>query len=54
MVCRSCGRPLKSKTSTRRGYGPSCYKKIRKELNENKQVEIVKQLKGQIELDEVV
>lgn len=31
--CLRCGRPLRSKRSAKRGYGPVCYKKAKEDPN---------------------
>lgn len=35
--CLACGRPLKSKSSRQRGYGPDCFKKKEEKRNKNKE-----------------
>lgn len=55
MKCLRCGRVLKNRTSTKRGYGPSCYKKMKLEDikdNADHAVEI-EELEGQMFTDEI-
>ncbi|MEW9124870.1 MAG: DUF6011 domain-containing protein [Thermotaleaceae bacterium] len=61
LVCKRCGRKLKSETSRRRGYGPACYRKIgsdeKKDTEEPKhieKIEQVKQLGGQLDIEDVL
>ncbi|NLY44747.1 MAG: hypothetical protein GX053_01965 [Tissierella sp.] len=54
-ICLSCGRKLRSEISKNRGYGSSCYskmKKIEKQVKIEK-VEVVEQLEGQVSIDEL-
>lgn len=52
LVCKRCGRKLKSETSRSRGYGPACYRKIgsdekkdTEEPKETKHIEKIEQVK---------
>lgn len=55
--CLRCGRPLKNKTSIKRGYGPGCYKKInkdkKKECESKVEIEEKFEIEGQTFLDEL-
>ena len=54
-VCLSCGRKLRSEISRNRGYGSSCYSKLKKieKQAEIEDVEVIEQLDGQIFIDEL-
>ncbi|MBW4827625.1 MAG: hypothetical protein KZY61_00795 [Clostridiaceae bacterium] len=64
LVCKRCGRKLKSETSRRRGYGPACYRKIGldekrdteepKETKHTEEIGQVKQLDGQLDIEDVL
>lgn len=53
--CLRCGRKLKNKESQKRGYGSSCYKKIKEETkNDYKTKEEIEEIEGQVNfVDEV-
>jgi Family of unknown function (DUF6011) len=38
MTCRRCHRVLKNRTSVDRGYGASCWKKLKKEEKDKGQI----------------
>ena len=54
-VCLSCGRKLRSEASRARGYGSSCYRKLKKieKQSEIEEVEVIEELEGQIFIDEL-
>lgn len=54
-VCLSCGRKLRSEVSRARGYGSSCYRKLKKieKQTEIEEVEVIEELEGQIHVDEL-
>lgn len=68
IVCKRCGRKLRSEASRNRGYGSYCYRKIandekRDNLNveesdlnveESDLAEQIEQIDGQIDIDEVL
>lgn len=61
IVCKRCGRKLKSETSRKRGYGPACYSKIgadeKKDTERTRDIEEtkpVRQLDGQLDIEDVL
>lgn len=53
--CLMCGRPLKNKISIQRGYGSSCYKKIKEETKKDyKTKDEIEEIEGQVNfVDEI-
>lgn len=58
VVCKRCGRKLKSEVSRNRGYGSYCYSQIAKDSKKDndieEQVEQVEQIEGQMDIEEVI
>ena len=55
IVCKRCGRKLKSEVSRNRGYGSYCYSRICEDEKRDTEVKIekVENIEGQLSIEEV-
>ncbi len=60
IVCKRCGRKLKSEESRRRGYGSYCYRKVTKDKNREAEksskenIEEIKPIDGQMDIEDIL
>jgi len=60
IVCKRCGRKLKSEESRSRGYGSYCYRKVAKdkkrdaEQKDKEDIEEIEPIDGQLDIEDIL